>query len=97
MHIENKKVDIDHYNRKLKEHEDKRLSTDERMKYWTEYIIHTIPLEKVMSKKDSIDESDILNPEKLKHNMKCKQCAEYGSEFCKDCIDEYITQNQENG
>jgi hypothetical protein len=38
MHIENKKVDIDHYNRKLKEHEDKRLSTNERMKYWTEYI-----------------------------------------------------------
>ena len=38
MHIENKKVDIDHYNHKLKEHEDKRLSTNERMKYWTEYI-----------------------------------------------------------
>lgn len=32
-------IDIEHYVAKLKEHEAKRLSSNERMKYWEKYHI----------------------------------------------------------
>ena len=32
-----KTVEINHYVEKIKEHEEKRLSFNERMKYWEEY------------------------------------------------------------
>lgn len=32
------KLDMKHYIEKIKEHEEKRLSTNERMAYWTNYF-----------------------------------------------------------
>ena len=34
----NVKIPMDHYIRKIKEHEAKRLSTNERLAYWEKYI-----------------------------------------------------------
>jgi len=31
------KIDIEHYVKKIKEHEEKRLSFNERMEYWKNY------------------------------------------------------------
>ena len=31
------KIPLEHYIAKIKEHEEKRLSTDERLAYWEEY------------------------------------------------------------